>query len=210
MKEDVLKDLPPKIMQDYYCELSRLQSQLYEDFAKSKARLSLQESIVTKPEPEKANIPSTHVFQALQYLRKVCNHPKLVLSPQHPQYESIICQLKQEKSCLSDISHAAKLCALRQLLLDCGIGTQTNTSLISGSEPVVNQHRALVFCQLKSMLDIVENDLFKAHMPSVTYLRLDGNVPPIARHSVVHRFNNDPSIDVLLLTTQVLIKPFNR
>ena len=204
MKEDVLKDLPPKIMQDYYCELSRLQTQLYEDFAKSKARISLQESIAGKPVSEKANIPSTHVFQALQYLRKVCNHPKLVLSPQHPQYESITSQLKQEKSCLSDISHAAKLCALRQLLLDCGIGTQNNSNLINGSEPVVNQHRALVFCQLKSMLDIVENDLFKAHMPSVSYLRLDGNVPPIARHSVVHRFNNDPSIDVLLLTTQVL------
>ena len=34
MKEDVLKDLPPKITQDYYCELSPLQVQLYEDFAK--------------------------------------------------------------------------------------------------------------------------------------------------------------------------------
>lgn len=206
MKEDVLKDLPPKIMQDYYCELSRLQSQLYEDFAKSKAKCNLQETIIAKSMSEKNNIPSTHVFQALQYLRKVCNHPKLVLTPQHPQYESTLAQLKQEKTSLSDISHAAKLCALRQLLLDCGIGTQTNASVISGSEPVVNQHRALVFCQLKSMLDIVENDLLKAHMPSVTYLRLDGNVPPIARHSVVHRFNNDPSIDVLLLTTQVLLK----
>ena len=25
MKEDVLKDLPPKIIQDYYCDLSHLQ-----------------------------------------------------------------------------------------------------------------------------------------------------------------------------------------
>jgi len=25
MKEDVLKDLPPKIVQDYYCDLSALQ-----------------------------------------------------------------------------------------------------------------------------------------------------------------------------------------
>ena len=28
MKEDVLQDLPPKIIQDYYCELSSLQVQL--------------------------------------------------------------------------------------------------------------------------------------------------------------------------------------
>ncbi|CAG2164916.1 unnamed protein product [Oppiella nova] len=203
--EDVLKDLPPKIMQDYYCELSPLQFKLYEDFAKSKARHNLQESVVTKnaTNNEKTNVSSTHIFQALQYLRKVCNHPKLVLTTAHPQYDAITSQLKQEKSSLSDISHAAKLCALRQLLLDCGIGTQSAVSVINGSEPVVNQHRALVFCQLKSMLDIVENDLFKAHMPSITYLRLDGNIAPISRHSVVHQFNNDPSIDVLLLTTQV-------
>jgi TATA-binding protein-associated factor len=53
------------------------------------------------------------------------------------------------------------------------------------------------------MLDIIEKDLFKKHMPGVTYLRLDGSIPPSQRHSVVTRFNNDPSIDVLLLTTQV-------
>lgn len=40
-------------------------------------------------------------------------------------------------------------------------------------------------------------------MPSVTYLRLDGSVPANQRHGVVQRFNNDPSIDILLLTTHV-------
>ncbi|CAG8524478.1 17028_t:CDS:10, partial [Acaulospora colombiana] len=38
LKEDVLNDLPPKIIQDYYCELSDLQKQLYEQFAKSQAK----------------------------------------------------------------------------------------------------------------------------------------------------------------------------
>lgn len=53
------------------------------------------------------------------------------------------------------------------------------------------------------MLDIIENDLLKKHLPSVTYLRLDGSVPASNRHEIVTKFNNDPSIDVLLLTTQV-------
>ena len=44
MKEDVLDDLPPKITQDYYCELSWLQEQLYEDFSKSQAHQTLQVS----------------------------------------------------------------------------------------------------------------------------------------------------------------------
>ncbi len=50
----------------------------------------------------------------------------------------------------------------RQLLLDCGIGVAPE---LSSSCPdftsVVGQHRALIFCQLKVMLDILENDLFK-------------------------------------------------
>jgi TATA-binding protein-associated factor len=40
MKEDVLKDLPPKITQDYYCDLSPLQVKLYEDFSKKHAELN--------------------------------------------------------------------------------------------------------------------------------------------------------------------------
>ena len=144
--------------------------------------------------------------QALQYLRKVCNHPKLVLTPQHPQYEIIQQQLSSQKSQLSDLHHASKLVALKQLLLDCGIGADNLNGIADPSAPagnVVSIHRALIFCQLRSMIDIIENDLLKTHLSSVSYLRLDGGVPAGARHLVVKRFNEDPSIDVLLLTTQV-------
>jgi len=53
------------------------------------------------------------------------------------------------------------------------------------------------------MLDIVENDLFRKLMPSVTYMRMDGSTDVSKRHAVVQTFNADPSIDVLLLTTHV-------
>ena len=53
------------------------------------------------------------------------------------------------------------------------------------------------------MIDIVEHDLIKKQMPSVTYLRLDGSVPTSMRHSIVQKFNKDVTIDVLLLTTSV-------
>ncbi|XP_020903897.1 TATA-binding protein-associated factor 172, partial [Exaiptasia diaphana] len=99
-------------------------------------------------------------------------------------------QLHDTKGSIRDIQHAAKLVALKQLLLDCGIGVTTAGSGDLGSEPVVSQHRVLLFCQMKSMLDIVEKDLLKGHMPSVTYLRLDGSTPAGSRHSIVHRFNN--------------------
>lgn len=53
------------------------------------------------------------------------------------------------------------------------------------------------------MLDIIEKDLLKKHLPNVSYLRLDGSIPTNQRHEIVIKFNNDPSIDILLLTTQV-------
>nr|XP_033799589.1 TATA-binding protein-associated factor 172 isoform X2 [Geotrypetes seraphini] len=204
MKEDVLQDLPPKIIQDYYCILSPLQVQLYEDFAKSRAKCDIDETVSTTSltENDQPKLKATgHVFQALQYLRKLCNHPALVLTTQHPEYKRITEQLTAQNSSLRDIQHAPKLSALKQLLLDCGLsygGASEN-----GTEAVVAQHRLLIFCQLKSMLDIVEYDLLKPHLPSVTYLRLDGSIPAGQRHSIVARFNNDPSIDVLLLTTHV-------
>lgn len=95
---------------------------------------------------------------------------------------------------LTELSNHLFLVPSRQLLLDCGIGNW---------DVSINQHRALIFCQLKAMLDIVENDLLKVHLPAVTYLRLDGSVSQGSRFDIVSKFNSDPSIDVLLLTTQV-------
>ncbi|XP_063047545.1 TATA-binding protein-associated factor 172 isoform X2 [Engraulis encrasicolus] len=205
MKEDVLQDLPPKIIQDYYCNLSPLQVQLYEDFAKSRAKVSVDDTISTgslHEDEDKPKLKATgHVFQALQYLRKLCNHPALVLTPQHPEHRRISDQLSAQNSSLRDIQHAPKLSALKQLLLDCGLGGGVGAE--GATEAVVGQHRVLIFCQLKSMLDIVEQDLLKPQLPTVTYMRLDGSVPAGQRHSIVSRFNNDPSIDVLLLTTHV-------
>lgn len=146
--------------------------------------------------------------QALQYLRKLCNHPSLVLSSQHPEYKRITEELAAQSSSLRDIQHAPKLSALKQvnvllrparstaapshrvdlcpqLLLDCGLGGGGGPE--GGTEAVVAQHRVLIFCQLKSMLDIVEHDLLKPKLPSITYLRLDGSVPAGLRHSIVSR-----------------------
>lgn len=66
LKEDVLQDLPPKIIQDYYCDLSPLQVWLYEDFAKSKAKKAV-ERIVVQSDDEAGDATaaqsSTHIFQ---------------------------------------------------------------------------------------------------------------------------------------------------
>ncbi|KAF5386822.1 hypothetical protein D9615_001620 [Tricholomella constricta] len=208
LKEDVLHDLPPKIIQDYYCELSDLQKYLYDDFSKSKAHISA-ETAVQGGQPGQQQ----HVFQSLQYLRKLCNHPALVLNKDTEAVNVALTHVGGGIDDLSDIQHAPKLQALRQLLTDCGIGGASGTITESGKSELIDtvddsggtfsQHRVLIFCQMKQMLDIIETDLFKKYMPSVTYMRLDGGTESSKRHAVVQTFNSDPSIDCLLLTTHV-------
>jgi len=111
LKEDVLNDLPPKIIQDYYCELSELQKCLYDDFSKSKAHLSAKDAV--KDEPGKGGAEQQHIFQSLQYLRKLCNHPALVLNKDPEVIKAALWKVGSQAGGLSDIQHAPKLLALR-------------------------------------------------------------------------------------------------
>ncbi|KAG2740268.1 hypothetical protein P692DRAFT_201857780 [Suillus brevipes Sb2] len=147
LKEDVLNDLPPKIIQDYYCELSEVQKTLYDDFSGSQAKTNAEDAIqgVVKDAPQQ------HVFQSLQHLCKLCNHPSLILKTNR---DAVIEALAKD----------------RQLLTDCGIGGSPSVTgergkidpaeSLSESSSAFSQHRALIFCQMKQMLDIIENDLF--------------------------------------------------
>lgn len=107
LKEDVLDDLPPKIIQDYYCELSPVQKQLYDAFAGSQAQAQATAGAVA------GSAQGQHVFQALQYLRKLVNHPVLVLKPDVPQHCAIVNRIEQAGGSLRAIEHAPKLEALR-------------------------------------------------------------------------------------------------
>ncbi|WFD01681.1 TATA-binding protein-associated factor mot1 [Malassezia obtusa] len=215
LKEDVLDDLPPKIIQDVECDLGEVQKQLYDEFVKSQARDRVEDALAESPDADAAPAsdaegePKQHVFQTLQYLRKLANHPSLVLNPGVPAQQKILQAVEKQRGTLQGLANAPKLQALRQLLLDCGIGTEPSaggdamlaTACTEGA--AVSQHRVLIFCQMKQMLDVIEHDLLRPLMPSVTYLRLDGSVSSDKRHGIVQTFNADPSIDVLLLTTSV-------
>jgi TATA-binding protein-associated factor len=198
LKEEVLNDLPPKILQNYYCDPSDLQRKLFEDFTKKEQKDLAKKVGSTEKEAKE------HIFQALQYMRRLCNSPALVVKEGHKQYHEIQRKLAASNSSIRDVVHAPKLSALRDLLVDCGIGVDPSTEgeLDTGAS-YVSQHRALIFCQMKEMLDIVQNDVLKKLLPSVQYLRLDGSVEATKRQNIVNQFNTDPSYDVLLLTTSV-------
>ncbi|KAL9052511.1 MAG: hypothetical protein Q9162_005367 [Coniocarpon cinnabarinum] len=208
LKEEVLNDLPPKTIQNYYCDLSELQRKLFDDFNKKEgAKLK---NLAGQGDKE----AKSHIFTCLQYMRKLCNSPSLVMTPKHVHYATTQQYLKSHHTSLDDPIHAPKLAALRDLLVDCGIGSTpsdpsasstTATSqdqIVPSADAAVAPHRALIFCQATSMLDLVSSYL-KSHLPSATSLTLNGAVPAAQRQSLVNTFNSDPSIDLLLMTTAV-------
>ncbi|KAF2449709.1 hypothetical protein P171DRAFT_427878 [Karstenula rhodostoma CBS 690.94] len=202
LKEEVLDDLPPKILQNYYCDLSDLQRKLFDEFAKKEGK-EIQAKAGSADRDSKQ-----HIFQALQYMRKLCNGPSMVIKPNHKQYEATQSYLKKNNSSIEDIAHAPKLGALKDLLVDCGIGAadveKDKGVTTNGDLPeAVSQHRALVFCQMKEMLDAVQTQVLQKCLPSVQFMRLDGSVDATKRQDIVNKFNSDPSYDVLLLTTSV-------
>ncbi|GJR66889.1 TATA-binding protein-associated factor BTAF1, partial [Tanacetum coccineum] len=210
-KDEVLTDLPEKIIQDRYCDLSPVQLKLYEQFSGSHVKdeisgmVQSNETESVEGEGKDTSKTSSHVFQALQFLLKLCSHPLLVLGGKIQ--DSLLRLLPDLFAASSDISselhklhHSPKLVALQEILEECGIGVEASTSEGSVS---VGQHRVLIFAQHKALLDIIEKDLFHAHMKSVTYLRLDGSVEPEKNFDILKSFNSDPTIDVMLLTTHV-------
>nr|GEV57750.1 TATA-binding protein-associated factor BTAF1 [Tanacetum cinerariifolium] len=84
-KDEVLTDLPEKIIQDRYCDLSPVQLKLYEQFWGSHVKdeisgmVQSNETESGEGEGKVTSKTSSHVFQALQFLLKLCSHPLLVL-----------------------------------------------------------------------------------------------------------------------------------
>ena len=62
-KDQVLKDLPPKIIQDVYVEPSALQRRLYQDFSGSSASQQVASAVSADTSVESAASTAPHVFQ---------------------------------------------------------------------------------------------------------------------------------------------------
>ena len=226
-KENVLKELPPKVITTIQCEMSPQQGQLYHNFCQSsQGRRFLGSFHRALQEPSTdSTIPNLghDVLKAMLYLRLVCTHPALVEVSGSPSKDG------------SQIGMSGKLVALKGLLVECGLPSQdlvaadNDTSLLYVSadesdeqgiddfEEVLDPRdngpsyfndlsssrcKCLIFAQFTSSLDIVEA-LLHHHFPAVSYLRLDGKVPVPKRGEIVDSFNESDHIKILLLTTRI-------
>ncbi|PSR83758.1 SNF2 family N-terminal domain-domain-containing protein [Coniella lustricola] len=114
-------------------------------------------------------------FSGIDHLRKICNHPDLA----YPKLK--------ERS-----------------------GYEWGSENKSGKMKVVKSlltmwkrlgHKTLLFTQGVQMLNILE--AFVRRQDSINYLRMDGTTAIKDRQKLVDRFNNEPEIDLFLLTTKV-------
>lgn len=72
-KSEVLTDLPEKIEEISYCDLSEDQKKLYRDVA-----YQMKETVYQDLRDESKPIPYVHVFSALSKLKQICDHPALI------------------------------------------------------------------------------------------------------------------------------------
>ena len=115
-------------------------------------------------------------------LRKCCNHPFLLDNVETIETESGICK---------DMSELQSL-----------IETSGKISFLDKMLPKLRDegHRVLIFSQMTSMLNILEDYL---RLKSFGYERIDGNVQGIERQNAIDRFNSENSKSfVFLISTK--------
>lgn len=72
-KEQVLKELPPKIEDIRHCSLSEDQIRFYRDVVENQGR----DLVMTLKDPDQ-KVPYMHIFAVLNYLKQICDHPALL------------------------------------------------------------------------------------------------------------------------------------
>jgi TATA-binding protein-associated factor len=227
-KEQVLCELPPKIVTVFNVPLSPIQKQVYAEFcSSSEAQESLRsfESMLVSEKVDPAKMGSG-VLKTILFLRLLCSHPTLVLPEQHKASDKLVPRLQS-------IESSGKISALQYLLSEAGIlseqamGADGDYSALYSDLPedecedissqMVSHNdfaeaedverfsdtRCLIFAQFTKTLDIVENMLLKRKFPSVRYSRIDGKVPAEKRAALAEGFNTDKSVSIMLLTTRV-------
>jgi len=167
MKADVERALPGRTERILHVPLSSEQRELY--------RLLLSKSY-KELRVASGKMHGGSLCNVLMELKKVCNHPALLLGGESSRDEGRDGTYSTERS--------GKLALLDGLL----------PRLLAG------KHRVLIFSQMVRMLDILAGYLQAKGMP---FLRLDGGTSSEGRRRAIDAFNRPGSgVDVFLLSTR--------
>ena len=179
LKSEVLKELPEKIISDYNCEMQKNQRSIYEKYNVMYNN--------NKLNPEKS------ALSVIDKLRKICDHPYLI--------DNVEKNIKSKDDKEKMINESGKLIALEELLISLGFESAMNqNSLINSSS---YENKLLIFTQMTKMCSLLEI-FFSFKFPGLKVLTLTGDIKnKEKRGNIVDNFNNDPSVNVLILTINI-------
>lgn len=164
---DVLK-LPHKQEQVLFCHLTPEQYQVYIDFLQT----DQVRRATSAPKPDR-NFSVT--FFAISVLRKLCNHPDLLL-------------LNADKDLqppdMWNFERSGKMKVLSEIM----------------KLWYSDGHRALIFVQTIQMLEVIQNWMCQMNY---AHLRIDGKTPVKRRLKLIEEFNGNAEFFAMILTTRV-------
>jgi SNF2 family DNA or RNA helicase len=226
LKGDVLSELPPKTITDIVVDLAPMQMLLHNMFLESLRQPTIEyplqnsmfalqtlRHIVNHPncldEPLRTSLlRSTAIPPAGQKREKRSRSDPLQASS-----SQIAVSFPIHESC--------KLIALGNLLRRLGLSESGSTGLglpDSTSDPGVDLQdldhgvitnsstqirKILIFAQQPRTLNAIEKGLLCVYFPTVGCSRIDGSVQASSRVGLANQFNNDPRLQLMLLTTAV-------
>ncbi|NUO04405.1 MAG: DEAD/DEAH box helicase [Candidatus Brocadia sinica] len=80
LKKDVLTELPPKSEEKRYCTLAPAQIVMYKDIISERGS-----KLIAKLRDESQPVEYIHIFALLTKLKRLCDHPKLILNGTSPK-----------------------------------------------------------------------------------------------------------------------------
>lgn len=194
-------NLPDKKEEIVFCRITPYQRTLYETFISSDDV----DAIIER---------RRNLLAGIDILRKICNHPDL-LDHVNYKYDDDFDDFDEEED--GNYSNNFQYEVPNNLMKTFNL-TKKPTDPIerSGKLKVLdkilelwykNGHRALIFCQTRQMLDLIEEYIRSRKVSEedhYKYLRMDGTTPIKQRLQMVDRFNSQNSpFFLFLLTTRV-------
>lgn len=205
LKQDVLKELPEKIIQDYMCEMTPIQKELYqywENFYDGPQQVDTKgKKPSKKTKSETSGSSSNNTLKVIDSLRKVCNYPGLLLNDEN--FSSIPQFKRLSKDILKSFNSSGKLKSLSDLLISLGFETYSSNNIrIGPSRSEISENKILIFSQYKMMVDKIF-DFLKQEFSGIKTLKITSDLSSDERIEAVSNFNSDPSYNILILTTSI-------
>ncbi|MEO7413463.1 MAG: DEAD/DEAH box helicase [Opitutaceae bacterium] len=176
-KQSVAPELPEKLEQIIWCEMTPAQAALYRNTQEKSERALLD---LAGSGASEANLRFAALTQLLR-LRQIACDPRLVDKTMWDGCPHQSSAAKQGEGTPPTFNDSAKLEAFRELL----------------EEAVDDGHRVLVFSQFTSLLALLREEL---DAQNLAYCYLDGSMTTRARQAEVDRFQSSSAIPVFFLS----------